>query len=328
MINTLRQQNRKTGLSLIIAASVAVVLALSLNSFGQRDRAFDPVPLLTELKSSAVTEVRVWSVDERYTLRKSNEGLWIAVEAADFPVRTEAIEDLLQSLAIAHKDKRSTVFPERYDELGVSDPRLGGTGAEVTLVTGTGEEASLILGLKNGRSFVRQPDKKQVYRLSEAMPPFHRKRWWLDLEAVTLPALAVIEGVDLRFPDGRTFLIQDIDNGAFVEFGENEGVLRESIWRLMSGALSAPEIIDVLDQDIFLGEPLFSATLWGTDGQPAEVSFLRSSNGDIWMAFDDVEQSPEQIVLTGRLFRPAPTSVGWVNSIEPALVRAVSNPDR
>lgn len=328
MINALRLKNRRTGLSLIIAASVAVILALSLNSFGQRHRGFDPVPLLTEFKSSAVTEVRVWSVDERYTLRKSDDDLWTAVEAADFPVRTEAIEDLLTALAIANKDKRSTVFPERYDELGVSDPRLGGTGAEVTLVVGTGEEASLVLGMKNGQSFVRQPDEKQVYRLSEVMPPFHRKRWWLDLETLTLPGPAVVEGVDLRFPDGRTFLIQDIDIGAYVEFGENEGVLRESIWRLMSGALSAPEIIDVLDQDIFLGEPLFSATLWGADGQPTEMSLLRSSNGDIWMAFDGAEQSPEHIALEGKLFRPAPTSVAWVNSIEPALVRAVSNLER
>jgi|GEM_PF-208058 len=216
MTTELAERRRGQALSLMIAAAAlagvaAVTVAIDVRA-SHPDLASGPVaPGLSDSIGNA-QRIIVISEDASYRIEKTQRG-WAMIDRGDFPVERQRLEQLTQALEQMHYTRRMTTDPEKFDRLGVGDPRHGGHGVLLQVESGAGALlVNTIIGtapnLGPGMVYVRRPDQDQTWAAETSanaqLPPLRDVASWLDLKPLDLSPDALL-AVAITPSQGRPY---------------------------------------------------------------------------------------------------------------------------
>ena len=196
-----------------LAAAAVMLAILSLLRFGDErpaERVGQVVLPAFEADVTRAARIEVTTKSESYVLERDQDG-WRMPDKGRYPIRLDMLADLSEALAAMTYDREMTKDPNKFDQLGLGDPRKGGLGALFRVTDADGAElVSLIVGFKNGNVFVRAPDENLAWAAnSPSFPPLQNKSLWLDLNVIDLPEGAV-ERVEVEPPEGEPYTLEAV----------------------------------------------------------------------------------------------------------------------
>ncbi len=194
-------------LAVIIAAGVATVRD------PRPDTAIDAAErLFPELLDKTGTLAVITLRDRKITLtmQKDDTG-WILKERDGYPVRPDAVRELVLKLASLEKVEAKTERAELYARLGVEDTvAAGARSKEVELLDDEGAVlARLLVGKaafgvgEEGGLYVRKPDESRSWLVRGRLAPGLEARDWVERRIVDIPEIDV-RSVRVVHPDGET----------------------------------------------------------------------------------------------------------------------------
>ncbi|MFN4025498.1 MAG: DUF4340 domain-containing protein [Hyphomonas sp.] len=196
-MSTPRDHQRAIRVRIMAAIAGALILiALAGQFIGQpaqprSDLTGRPVlPGFAEVRAAA-SAIRVTLADETYSLAATPDG-WRLTSADGYPIRPDRLTELAEGLGSLVWDAPRTRDPEKFNAIGLGDPREGGTGALVEVLGPDGEvAAALITGRKDEHIYARRPGDAQAFRVKGSLPPLYSAEAWLDLDILQLSEDAV-----------------------------------------------------------------------------------------------------------------------------------------
>jgi hypothetical protein len=153
-------------------------------------------------RAAETTAIRITTKDQAYTILKTGRG-WVIREKGDYPVRQERLAAFTEGFSTLQKTRAVTRDRDKFDRIGLGDPRSGGTGALVEI---TGDRGAiigrLIAGVGPGGVYVREPEASQAWAATGTMPPLQDASAWLDLQPLSLgpERIASVELIPQRGP--------------------------------------------------------------------------------------------------------------------------------
>jgi hypothetical protein len=194
-------------------SALAAVFAAGLAQIGPQSpsethpRLGKPVlPAFATLRNSA-REIRVTLADESYTLERSPEG-WTMKGMNGYRIREDRLADLANGLQALNWGAGRTRDPDKFNRVGLGDPREGGSGALIEVIGAGGEvEAALITGRRDDFVYGRLPSDKQAFRIEGDLPPLYTQDTWLDLDILDIheDAISAVRLFDAR---GQSLYLQ------------------------------------------------------------------------------------------------------------------------
>jgi hypothetical protein len=237
MTTELAERRKGQALTLMIAAGALMAIAavtVGIDTRASRpDLASGPVaPGLADSIGNA-QRIIVTSDNASYRIEKTQSG-WAMIDRGNFPVERQRLDQLTQALEQMHYTRRMTSDPEKFDRLGVGDPRHGGHGVLLQIESGAGAFlVNTIIGAVptagQGVVYVRRPDQDQTWAAltptSAPLPPLRDVASWLDLKPLDLSADSLVT-VSIAPAEGRPYTLARSDT--------------TQPWRITSPPLGAP----------------------------------------------------------------------------------------
>ena len=157
-------------------------------------------PTTTNSKAYAFTELRDnANAVERVTIENADGMLfsaqkvgtdWLSTEFADYPVATQSLSELLQSLVQAKQVEPKTARADRYAKLGVEPiDHANATSVLVSVYVGETQVLSVLVGnaASNGDAYIRKPNESQSWLLDTAINLPLSQQEWLAQPILNLP---------------------------------------------------------------------------------------------------------------------------------------------
>ncbi len=236
----------------VLAAVFAVLGAPSIATV-----ATDNAPAFPALRAhpDAVARIIVASAKERFTLRRTKDGRWVATDKFDYPADAAKIRDLVAGLADLRLVEPKTRRPDRYARLEVED--VGAPGAKsrsVRLEDAKGQPlAEAIIGKRRFRYTGGAPNGVYICRSGEARAWLASGRAeveprlvdWLDKTVVNI-ARETVARVEIEPRKGAPYVaVRDSGEGAFRILGRKDAKLNPDTGDRLSGVLSYVDFDDV-----------------------------------------------------------------------------------
>lgn len=188
---------RISRLKLTGGISGALLLLLLITSFSgsapaiNTDRLGQPViPDFATVGASAA-EIRIITADESYTLSKAANG-WQMDKADGYAVRPDRLAALVTGLQGLTWGEGRTRDPEKFDRIGLGDPRDGGSGAVIQIADANADViAEFITGRKDTNIYARYPDDTQAFRVTGELPPLYTHNAWLNFNIIDINTDAI-----------------------------------------------------------------------------------------------------------------------------------------
>ena len=187
--------------TLAVVTAVAVGAAVfsvqrSSATSSQSERGNDFLPGLIG-KANSVDQVVVTDGDIKTVIKKEGDRF---VHDSGFPIRSEAVGNLLTSLALLTVEERKTDKPELYPDLELAPPDAeDGNGRQVTVTAGGDVLADLVVGTAD---FSVGGTRGGVYARSATEPPAYLLRGnvavpgtaagWFDTQAYKFDAASIL----------------------------------------------------------------------------------------------------------------------------------------
>jgi hypothetical protein len=154
-----------------------------------------------------VDRVMVEGADGTFTLRKRG-GEWFVEEWGGFPAKFETVKATVVGTEALVIDAPKTKRPDRWNDLGVEEPGMGGTSLRLQLGAGGETVADLVVGRMKGRDavYVRRLGEDQAWLAKGRLAPPRMASGWVDADILTLPAER-IQRVVIQHPDGERLTI-------------------------------------------------------------------------------------------------------------------------
>jgi hypothetical protein len=176
--------------------------------------------LMSGVDTAAARRIEVISPEHKVTLDTADGSVWAVAQQHEFPVDTKKIKSLLVKLTTVKLAHKVTDNPDKLGELGLlTEQENGGklekdkTGRLVT-ISGPGDKPlfRLILGndrqgggaMAFGGTYVRYPDEKTAYLISDSVVVDLRPQDWIDTVVLDLDADKAIQSVRMTQPGQRT----------------------------------------------------------------------------------------------------------------------------
>lgn len=158
---------------------------------------------LIEMEPENITSVSFLSEDGEQEDFEKKEDIWSKKGEEDFPVSQDTIDGAVNSLAALEADQE-LAEPEDLSEYDLDKPQN-----KIVLTTQDGSETVLLVGMKNevsGQYYVKEPDKDNVYLVSETvMTPFMGNAYsFAEAEAFPTVTAASIKEVQVDKENGYT----------------------------------------------------------------------------------------------------------------------------
>ncbi len=223
--------NGKSFFVLAGATGLAVVLAVTSSmSWGTKDtlsergRAFLP-----ELagKVGEIASIRVTEGDMKMTVRKDGDRF---VDSSGYPVKRDAVRDLVASASVLAIDERKTADSARHADLDLASPDAErGAGKLVEFIDGNGDvlagfmagKADYSVGGVGGGVYVRPHDSDQTYLARGSIKLPYGRHGWFDntlfetdrekIAAITIEHDGTPVAVVKR--DGDRMLLEEMPDG-------------------------------------------------------------------------------------------------------------------
>jgi len=291
-------------LCVITVAMVAAAAAVVLNNqpattVGASEKLFPG--LLDTTDTLAVITLR--DSDSTWTLEKSDAD-WGLKEHDGYPVRADAIRDLVLRLAGLEKVEAKTENPGLYSRLAVED--VDTEGARSTEVELLNDEGAVLVRLLVGKSafgvgeegglYVRKPDQSRSWLVRGRLAPGLEARDWVDRRITDIPE-ANVRAVRIVHPDGETVYAskQTIEDEHF----SLEGLTEASTWQTvravddLASVLSGLNLEDLKKADDipFADDATIRATVSTFDDLTVAVD-LTEHNGRDWIRVN-AETTPD-----------------------------------
>ena len=179
-----------TTLAVLAAVSVAAtawVLRTSAPTMASDRRGEAVVPSLVA-KANDITGLSIRdSIGTLAIERRDNR--FVAADSG-YPIKTDAVRDVVASSAELSFQEARTSDPARYGDLGLADPGAKDAGKEVTLRTAGGDLASLIVGNSDatvggptGGVFIRIKGQPQTFLARGSVRlPVTRSDWFVSFD--------------------------------------------------------------------------------------------------------------------------------------------------
>jgi len=165
-------------LAVLSVGATAAVLRTGAPTLASDRRGERVLPGLAE-KAKDITNVMVHAGSDTLSIER-RDNAFVASDSG-FPIKPDAVRDLLGGSVELTFEEARTSDPSRYGDLGLADPGAGDDGGkEITLRAASGEVADFILG--NRDNTVGGPIGGQYLRLKGA------PQTWLVRGSLTLPA--------------------------------------------------------------------------------------------------------------------------------------------
>jgi hypothetical protein len=177
-------------LAAISIAATAFVLRTSTPTVASDRRGESVVPSLLA-NANDVTGVSVR--DDSGTVRVERRGNRFVAADSGYPIKTDAVRDVVASSAELSFEEARTADPNRYGDLGLADPgakNAADAGKEITFRTAGGELADFVVGKTDttaggptGGVFVRVKGEPQTFlaRGNVRLPALHSD-WFVPLD--------------------------------------------------------------------------------------------------------------------------------------------------
>jgi hypothetical protein len=190
-----RQLSILAALAAISVVATAAVLRTSAPTIAS-DRRGEPVLPSLVVRANDVTSLTVREGAEALAIER-RDNRFVAAESG-FPVKTDAVSELLASSRELRFEEARTSDPGRYGDLGLADPETKGTGKdgatlagkEVVLRAGGTELADFVIGSRDptvggpvGGVFVRLKGAPQTFLArGNAQLPSSRSDWFVAVD--------------------------------------------------------------------------------------------------------------------------------------------------
>lgn len=203
-----------SGVALALMALAFIGASFSQNDVQQSARVGDLVfPNFATVRDDAA-RIEVTLADESYTLIRTGD-TWRYQNAGGYLVKQSLLSSLAEGFETMKWVRARTEDPEKFNRIGLGDPRDGGTGALVEIFSESGElEASLITGRKDDHVYARRPDELLSFRINSDLPPLYSGNAWLDLDIVDIneDAIAAVRLYDEKGEE--TYLRRQTGSGS------------------------------------------------------------------------------------------------------------------
>lgn len=190
-----RQRIRRLQIMGAIAGGLSLLALLAHMGDGDNPvvsgRTGQPViPDFAAVRAEA-SEIRVTLADESYTLVNGEDG-WKLGSTDGYHIRPDRLASLATGLENLTWGEGRTRDPDKFNRVGLGDPREGGTGALIEIVDDQGNiAASLITGRKGERIYGRRPGEDQAFQMNGELPPLYNHDAWLDFDILEINPDAV-----------------------------------------------------------------------------------------------------------------------------------------
>jgi Domain of unknown function (DUF4340) len=179
-----------TTLAVLAAISVGVaawVLQTSAPTVASDRRGDAVVPSLVD-KANDITGLSIR--DGTGTLAIERRDNRFVAAGSGYPIKTDAVRDIVASSAELQFQEARTKDPARYGDLGLADPGAKDAGKEVTLRTAGGELASFVVGNRDttvggatGGVFIRLKGQPQTFLArGDVRLPAVRSDWFVGFD--------------------------------------------------------------------------------------------------------------------------------------------------
>jgi hypothetical protein len=178
-------------LAAISVAATAWALRTSAPAVASDRRGELVVPSLVE-KANDITGISVREGTDTFVIER-RDNRFVAADAG-YPIKTDAVRDVVASSAELAFEESRTADPARYGDLGLADPGAKdakGAGKEITFRTAGGELASLVVGNSDptvggatGGIFIRLKGQPQTFlaRGTVRLPPGGHSGWFVPFD--------------------------------------------------------------------------------------------------------------------------------------------------
>jgi hypothetical protein len=179
-----------TTLAVLAAISVGVtawVLQTSAPTVASDRRGETVVPSLVA-KANDITGLSVRDGDGTLSIER-RDNRFVAADSG-YPVKTDAVRDIVASSAELSFQEARTSDPARYGDLGLADPGAKDAGKEITFRTAGGELASFVVGNRDasvggatGGVFIRLKGQPQTFLArGDVRLPAARSDWFVGFD--------------------------------------------------------------------------------------------------------------------------------------------------
>jgi len=213
-----------TTLAVLAAMSIAItawVIRTSAPTVASDRRGENIAPSLLA-KASDITGLSIRDGADTFAIER-RDNRFVAADSG-YPVKTDAVGDVIASSAGLTFEEARTSDPARYGDLGLADPGFKDAGKEVTFRTAGGELASLLVGNSDttvggpsGGVFIRLKGQPQTFLVRGSVRlPGGRSSWFVPMSFDV--KLSEIKKVELTGGgrDGITLLPNTETRGQFV----------------------------------------------------------------------------------------------------------------
>src|SRR5262249_20684449 len=175
------------GLAAVSVATTAWVLRSSAPTVASDRRGETVIPsLLAKANDISGLSVR----EGANTLAIERRGNRFVASDSGYPVKTDAVRDVIGSTAELSYEESRTADPARYGDLGLADPGAKDAGKEITFRTADGELASFVVGNRDttvggpaGGVFIRLKGQPQTFLArGNVQLPTSRTDWFVGID--------------------------------------------------------------------------------------------------------------------------------------------------
>ena len=245
----------------------------------------------------AVTAITVEHAEGAFTMRRTDDGVWVMADKHDYPVPLEKVRKLVLGLADLRLFEAKTERPERYARLEVED--IDAEGAQSRLVTLEdaagealartiiGKRKNNLFGFRRDGTYLRAPGEEQAWLAEGAVRVETDPMRWLEQEIISIRMGDVREMV-MRQPGGEQLRVTKSARDApdFVVDRVPEGTaLDQSEVNFLATGLAFLEMQDVKPEgEIAFPETPHRATYTSFDGVIVNAEIVEE-NGKFWGRF-------------------------------------------
>jgi hypothetical protein len=174
-------------LAAVSIAATALVLRTSAPTVASDRRGENVVPSLLA-KANDITALSMRDGADTFVIER-RDNRFVASDSG-YPVKTDAVGDVVASSAGLTFQEARTSDPTRYGDLGLADPGAKDAGKEITFRTAGGELASFLVGNSDttvggptGGVFIRLKGQPQTFlvRGNVRLPPRGRSGWFVPI---------------------------------------------------------------------------------------------------------------------------------------------------
>lgn len=173
----------------IVASAAVLASALFLPEQKSSETATEYAFVELRGKAAQVDRISIENADGTLLAAKKQGSDWLSSQFEGFPVATQSLSELLQSLVQAKNVEPKTAREDRYAKLGVEPVTdANATSVLVKLYAGDTLVTSVLVGnsASNGNAYIRKPSAKQSWLINtEISLPFSNTEW------LAQPALGV-----------------------------------------------------------------------------------------------------------------------------------------